>query len=298
MAILRNKIKNRFTQIPTAAITDTRLSATSYRILAYLFSRPDNWEINNPDIQKKLNIKNPKTIAEKWKELIDSGWVVRHLKFKTEDDGRAGQFGGGYEYEIVDVSDSFSDSLDDLIKDTNHQKLRITKNYQSVKNGAYNNTDIHNNKEIINKRESSSADAPHSPPPENSSSGIKSKELAGKELGQKPATKRKNRTSQTTADSFELDQVAYEHAKALELTDQQILAEYQKCKNWHLSKGVTSADWLASWKMWLSRIKNFEKSQNSNRAPIDNRDNWLDDQTWNYAKSVEQQFNQGKGSSW
>jgi hypothetical protein len=50
--------------------------------------------------------------------------------------------------------------------------------------------------------------------------------------------------------------------------------------------------------MWLSRTKNFEKSQNSTSAQIDNNDNWLDDRTWNYAKSAMQQSNQGKGSSW
>jgi hypothetical protein len=128
MAILKNKLKIKYTQLPNAAITDTRLSDTSFRILSYLFSRNDGWIVNNQDIKMKLGIKNDKTMANKWKELTASGWVKRSLRYKDTNEGksRAGQFDGGYDIELIDLTNS----LDDLLKSTDPQKERNTKKHQ------------------------------------------------------------------------------------------------------------------------------------------------------------------------
>jgi hypothetical protein len=77
MAIIRNKLVNKFTSVPNSAIVDSRISDTAFRVLSYLFSRPDGWEINNKDVMKQLCIKRGETMASKWKELLESGWVSR-----------------------------------------------------------------------------------------------------------------------------------------------------------------------------------------------------------------------------
>jgi len=91
---LRNNLKNKYSQIPNELITDLRLSNGSLRVVLYLFTKPDNWEVFNYNICKNLNI-SEKTLSKYWKEILASGWMKRERK-KDEN----GKLHGGYIYRI------------------------------------------------------------------------------------------------------------------------------------------------------------------------------------------------------
>jgi hypothetical protein len=50
MSLLRNKLKSDFSQIPNGLITDPRLSHGAKLVAIYLMSKPDQWNVCNPDI--------------------------------------------------------------------------------------------------------------------------------------------------------------------------------------------------------------------------------------------------------
>lgn len=126
MAILKNKLKQQFTQIPNELIVDNRLSMGAKLIYVYLASKPDGWQVWNGDIQKALNIKDSGTMSKYWKELLNAGWVTR-TPIKSED----GRFSGGYDYEIGE--------------NPNTEKTPIRKISASGENPDYNNTNLDNN---------------------------------------------------------------------------------------------------------------------------------------------------------
>ena len=95
---LRNALKRDYSQIPNEMITDLSLSNGSLRVLLYLFTKPDNWNVYNKDIQKQLKISD-KTLAKYWKELLASQWLRREKRPPTD-----GKFAGGYLYQIGSFS--------------------------------------------------------------------------------------------------------------------------------------------------------------------------------------------------
>jgi len=95
MSIIKNHIKDNFTQIPNSIILDTKISDKSFRVLAYLLSKDTGWNVYNKDIQSKLNIKQSSTISKCWKELESAGYITRE-RVKSKD----GLFLGGYIYHI------------------------------------------------------------------------------------------------------------------------------------------------------------------------------------------------------
>lgn len=80
-----NNVKIAFAQVPNEAITDAELSSGAFRLLAYLYSLPNEWVINNTDIKSKLGINDNKTIAKYWKEVTEAGWCVKE---RGRDSGR------------------------------------------------------------------------------------------------------------------------------------------------------------------------------------------------------------------
>jgi len=94
MSVLKNKLKAKFSQLPNELITDDRLSHGAFRVAAYLFSRPDGWNILNSDIQKQLGIKQAQTLADYWQELLYCGWITRERKREN------GKIVGGFDYEL------------------------------------------------------------------------------------------------------------------------------------------------------------------------------------------------------
>ena len=95
MSIIHNRITKKFTTIPNRIITDGKLSHGAFRIYSYLLSKPDGWKVINSDIQEQLNIKQAQTLANYWKELINSGWISR---YRIKDSN--GKIIGGYDYEL------------------------------------------------------------------------------------------------------------------------------------------------------------------------------------------------------
>lgn len=137
MAILRNPLNGDFTQVPNQLIEDKGVSDKSFRILIYLFSRPDSWKINNSDLQRRFDIKTRSTMANKWKELQSSGWVTR-----LESDRTGGRF-TGYDYRL---------NISPCINETNTEGNRVRSNgvrsADTHSNTENNNTDKKSNTEF------------------------------------------------------------------------------------------------------------------------------------------------------
>lgn len=81
--------------IPNALICDHELSPAAHRVAMYLYSRPDNWRVNNTDIKNNTGYQDPETIAKALKELIAKGWITRK-RTRAE----AGKLSGTYDYEL------------------------------------------------------------------------------------------------------------------------------------------------------------------------------------------------------
>ena len=138
MNTLRNELKRDYSQIPNDLITDLTLSAGALRVLLYLFTKPDNWNVYNADICKQLDI-SEKTLTKYWNELLSSKWLRREKK-QTKD----GKFTGGYSYLIgsFTISEKSSESVEcsdhsnnKLIqkKETNNNKYDIFLDYLKSK---------------------------------------------------------------------------------------------------------------------------------------------------------------------
>lgn len=108
MNTLRNELKANYSQIPNELITDLTLSSGALRVLLYLFTKPDNWNVYNADICKQLDI-SEKTLTKYWSELLSSKWLRREKK-QTKD----GKFTGGYSYLIgsFTISEKSSESVE------------------------------------------------------------------------------------------------------------------------------------------------------------------------------------------
>lgn len=130
MSIIRNKLADSFTQIPSKIFT-SELSHGAVRVYCYLATKPDNWKVYNSDIKKSVGIGSDKTIAKYFKELLGSGWLNRELIVNPN-----GSFSGGYIYELVESP--------------NHQKVPIRTNSEYGENGDLSNTNLPTN----NKKES------------------------------------------------------------------------------------------------------------------------------------------------
>lgn len=130
MSILRNKLKENFSQLPNSLITDARISSGAFRVAAYLFSRPDGWDINNIGIQSSLDIKDRDTLARYWHELMDAGWIGRQRK---QDE--SGKLLGGFDYEIMPEGGNLP----------KEEKNRMRENTVNGKNPPLTNTYISSN---------------------------------------------------------------------------------------------------------------------------------------------------------
>ena len=129
MNTIRNSLKRDYSQIPNELITDLSLSHGALRVLLYLFTKPDNWNVYNKDICKQLNI-SQNTLTKYWKELLSSKWLRRERK-KDE----SGKFiGGNYFYEIGNftVSPIFVETEETIEHSNNNSiKKEVTNNIKS-----------------------------------------------------------------------------------------------------------------------------------------------------------------------
>lgn len=123
MNTLRNELKRDFSQIPNELIIDTSISSGALRVILYLFTKDDNWNVYNGDICKQLDI-NEKTLTRYWKELLSSKWLKREKSI-----GEDGRFTGGYVYHIGTFT--ISPLLSDMEKCTTLYNTRTLSNTRS-----------------------------------------------------------------------------------------------------------------------------------------------------------------------
>ena len=136
MSILRNKLKDRFVQVPNELVTDNRISIPARLIYVYLLSKPDGWIVRNGDVMKSLDIRNSGTMAKYWHELEMSGWIIRH---KTS--------AGTYDYELSEA--------EPVTEKPNVGKTAIAKKPNVGKTTNIYNTDSFNNTEELSNKETS-----------------------------------------------------------------------------------------------------------------------------------------------
>lgn len=125
MNTLRNELKRDFSQIPNELIVDTTISSGALRVILYLFTKNDNWNVYNADICKNLDI-NEKTLTKYWKELLSSKWLRREKSI-----GADGKFTGGYIYHIGTFT--ISPNLSDMEKSTTIYNTRLITNTKESK---------------------------------------------------------------------------------------------------------------------------------------------------------------------
>lgn len=154
MSILRNSLRQKFAQIPNELITDTRLSNGAFRVAAYLYSRPDNWNVNNKDVQAQLGINDRGTLAKYWNELIEFGWIARELKPHDEN----GHF-GGYDYTLLMSSTVAGKTL--------HGGDEPCREKPAVEETRSGKNPTHNNKEDLSNTEIKTNTEGETPAPKN-----------------------------------------------------------------------------------------------------------------------------------
>lgn len=81
-----------YTQVPNAVLTDVNLSLKAKGLIAYMLSKPDDWQFYVKAMAAELK-ENKDTVARILTELIDAGYIVREeIRYK-------GQF-KGFEYTV------------------------------------------------------------------------------------------------------------------------------------------------------------------------------------------------------
>lgn len=146
MGILKNQIKENFSQIPNELITDTRISIQARMVYVYVSSKPSGWVVCNTDVKQSIGIKDDKTMAKYWKELQDFGWLTR-----TKATPNNAEKNGTYNY-ILNASPILG-NFPILGKNGNIQNLEISKKRKYPKNGDLNNKEDSNNTELCSNTE-------------------------------------------------------------------------------------------------------------------------------------------------
>jgi predicted transcriptional regulator len=72
--------KESLEQILKEVVIDTKITDLSIRILSYICLYLNDNDVINDSVSENLNICHRNTIAKCWKNLIDSGWLVRYPK--------------------------------------------------------------------------------------------------------------------------------------------------------------------------------------------------------------------------
>lgn len=139
MGVLKNELKENFTQIPNQLLFDKRISFGARILFCYLASKPNNWKIVNQDIITNLNV-SLDSVAKYFNELLDTGWITREREVNEK-----GQYCGGYDYTI------YSEPINSLSgKSPNQEKVLIRKKSGNNNNIiSINNTNNNNNIDII-----------------------------------------------------------------------------------------------------------------------------------------------------
>jgi len=74
MSILRKHTKANYTIIPNKIIEDIAIPSNSFRLLAYMLGKPNNWKFNRSHLGKVFSV-SKRTISEWAKPLKDCGYL-------------------------------------------------------------------------------------------------------------------------------------------------------------------------------------------------------------------------------
>jgi len=97
MAIIKNRIENKFTTIPNETLADDRLSWKAKGLLAYLLSLPYDWEVYTNEVVTH-STDGEKSLTSGLNELMKFGYIER-AKIR----GEKGHY-SGYEYSVYSTS--------------------------------------------------------------------------------------------------------------------------------------------------------------------------------------------------
>lgn len=146
MSVIKNKLKSNFTQIPNGIIFDNNLTSSELRVLLFLWSCDDNWEIQNNYIMETFNIKDKSTMSRIWKKLISLGYIERKKSYCHVNNRPM----GGYDYilntELTEMRNneiSVSSHLEQLKVDQN-PTLEVDQSTENNNNTYFNNTKKNN----------------------------------------------------------------------------------------------------------------------------------------------------------
>lgn len=89
--IIRAPRRNRYLVLDQRIVDDTRLSWAARGMLAYLLSRPDNWEVRVKDLQRRGNLGRDGTY-----KLINELRATGYVEFRQSRDARGRIRGGSY----------------------------------------------------------------------------------------------------------------------------------------------------------------------------------------------------------
>lgn len=147
MGILKNQIKENFSQIPNELITDTRISIQARMVYVYVSSKPSGWVVRNTDVKQSLGIKDDKAMAKYWKELQDFGWLTR-AKTTPNDTEKTGTY--NYILNASPILGNFPilGSNPNLAKTQNWQEPKFGKNTHLNNKENSSNTELGSNTEL------------------------------------------------------------------------------------------------------------------------------------------------------
>lgn len=92
--IIRRKHTSNYTTVSNALLIDTRISVEARWCMAYLLSKPENWELRASDLMLVASWGRDKTYNV-IRELIDAGWIRRRIVHE-------GGLLNGVEYVVTD----------------------------------------------------------------------------------------------------------------------------------------------------------------------------------------------------
>lgn len=137
MALLKNDMRENFTQIPNALILDIRISQGAFRVACLLFSKPSGWKVFNKSIQKDLGIRKTDTLSKYWKELEELGWIER-TKITDPKNGVV----GAYDY-LLNLSPKMGGTPEDGVHHNgDYPKMGEHSNTNSINNTKESNTNL------------------------------------------------------------------------------------------------------------------------------------------------------------
>lgn len=77
MSIIRQKRNNQFAIIPNEMLTDSRLRWKTRGLLAYMLSKPDNWEFRIKELVQHSDQDGVEAVKSALKEMEKYGYLVR-----------------------------------------------------------------------------------------------------------------------------------------------------------------------------------------------------------------------------